>query len=96
MVNTIQGDTFNLMFTVSGEIDQIDRLIFSSADLGVVQDLEKQNAKQYLLEIDAAKTKNWKIGEATFDITVVFSNTHVRTIKYNEGIQVLKKTNRVN
>ena len=58
MVNTIQGDTFNLMFTVSGEIDQIDRLIFSSADLGVVQDLEKQNAKQYLLEIDAAKTKN--------------------------------------
>ena len=93
MINTIQGDTFNLMFTVSGNTDTISRLVFSSVDLGVRQDLLRENDRQYLLSIDASTTKTWKVGESTFDITAFFVNGQVRTVLYNSGINVLKKDN---
>lgn len=96
-IELIQGDTYETALEINGLTDFtiIDKVTFSSADLGFCKTLTfNTKEKNYSLILLPEETDRCKEGRYDYDITIKFKDKNVLTIIYKGEIVVLLKKNR--
>lgn len=94
----IQGDTYQKSVIIENvDSELIDDIYISCKDLGINKQLEYDNENdKFVFTLTSQETINLKSMTTTFDITVYFKDSKVKTVSYKSNIQVLPKTNAVN
>lgn len=96
--SVIRGDLFSASVIIEGinedAAEHVKKVWFSSRRLGVREELEHIGGK-WLLRIPGEVTKSFPLEEATFDITVEFSDGSYYTAKYGGMLIVKEKINGV-
>lgn len=98
LLKLIQGDTFNLNVTFSGDAAKyIKSVTFSSRILNITQDLEpmgEDNTRWTFLLADT-QTAALQPCRADFDLTITFVDDSICTALYRYPITIIKKVNEV-
>lgn len=93
--NIIQGDTFAKGISFGNlDLETIEKICFSCAELNIIKDFKKEY-NEYYLEISAEETATYPVIVTDCDITILFKDKTVETIKYRTIIEVLEKINKV-
>lgn len=91
----IQGDSFNVTFTVIENSDLISDLIFSSRVLKLEKTLTKIDDNQWLFSLTPEETMELPSVCGTFDLTAILQENQVETLIYQGNIKVSKKINTI-
>lgn len=92
----IQGDSFQMTVTVEGlSAEVIDSVLFSCEKLNLCKELTITEDGAYLLSFESSETKSWETITATYDLTVRFSDSKIKTVIHNSSFKVIEKTNKV-
>ena len=90
----IQGDTFGLSIKLQNvDYDTIEKIIFSSATLGISKEFQKRE-NDYYLELSCGETCILSKIVCCYDITAFFIGNKTKTLEYRGTISVLEKVNK--
>lgn len=97
-IELVQGDYGSFVFHITdenaNELQNLDKIIFTSNRLKLQIELEKQTNTDFLLIIDNEVTLNIGACTATYDITAIFKgNATPYTVIHNAKFVILKKEN---
>ena len=91
----IQGDVFSPLVHIENHTDaEILKAFFSSYDLGITKELTA-SGDMWTMRIPGEITKNFSIGQASYDITVEFADGSRYTARYEGELVVMEKKNEV-
>ena len=94
-IQIICGDTYERYVTFDGiDIDSIRDIYFSCKSLNIQKRFIRRD-NEFCLSFSPSETINMKLGSATYDMTILFSDEKVKTIVYNATITILQKVNEV-
>jgi len=98
--NIIQGDSYKakiiLKNSVGQEIDpeSVSSIYFTCHELNIQKQITYDDELEYYkLELQPSETAQFKVGEFSFDITVIFTATSIRTMVYEGNLLILAKHN---
>lgn len=93
----VQGDTLKTDFNFNNVdgFSTIAKACFTCKALGVNAELTSQQDGTWRLLLPTATTKDFKIGEFKFDITIKNSTDEIKTVLYNNTLIVKQKVNTV-
>lgn len=94
-INIVQGDTFQADIVFTGlETDQVvQKVVFSSNFLGICKELQG-SGNNWELELTSQETEGFRVGEGTFDVTIMTNAGARVTVIHNSPVKILPKTNR--
>ena len=94
-LTVVQGDVFSPIVKIENETGmEIAKVYFSSHALGITKELTP-SGMDYTMRLSGEVTKDFPIGEATYDITVAFSDGSRYTARYAGKLTVREKINEV-
>ena len=94
-LTVVQGDVFSPIVKIKNETGmEIAKVYFSSHALGITKELTPSGA-DFTMRLSGEVTKDFPIGEATYDITVEFSDGSRYTARYAGKLTVREKINEV-
>ena len=94
VLRLVQGDTFDLTLTISGEqevLEEISKVYFSCQNQKLKEECIKLYDGKYSMTIPAEKTKSFTPRISSFDVTVVFNDGEILTGRYENKLEILRK-----
>ena len=92
-IEIIKGDTLPISIIVDEGIELIEEIYFTSSSLGINRKANYIEENIYQLIISSEETQEFKERFATYDITAILKNTHIKTTIYNGYIYIYEKEN---
>jgi len=72
----------------------IDKVIITSKSLNINKELAYDDEnKKYLLNLTSSETASFKPQITNYDLTVIFTDSKIKTICYNGQVKILEKSN---
>lgn len=95
-IEIIKGDSLHLNLTFENlDLNLISHVYFSSRNIITKEFLYDEFEENYRLEIMAAESENFPAGRHSYDITVYFIDSGVKTVQRKGPFIILTKDNRV-
>ena len=95
MLQVVQGDVFEFGVDFCNlEPMLIERVVFTSKKLGIQETAVFENG-EYRVRIEGERTRLFPAGFIGYDLTVVLIDGERLTVRNNEKIEVLRKSNEV-
>lgn len=93
----LQGDYYRKTVHFNNiEPELISNVNITCKSCGLSKDLSYDSEnKRYIFELSSDETTIMEPAISTYDLTVTFTGDKIKTVCYNAGFKVLKKTNKL-
>lgn len=94
-ISIIQGDSYQKSIEITNvDTELIESIVFSCKALNLTRELTKSLiGNKYELYFTATETLAFSVFNSSYDLTVKFKDSKIKTIVYNSFIEVLPKNN---